>query len=140
MCKGQRTTETADSEKVVGGVFGHSAGIGRFSLENRPSGRNSSLLSRTGRVERHSVPGTARGARVEPRFPDHVLSWNSIDLERKLTGFKNYYDDAWGHASLDGNIPIEAGGKSTTQHADISHTSPGDHIAADSSNFPSRLD
>ena len=49
------------------------------------------------------------------------LFWSSLDLERKLTAFNDYYNDARVHASLDGNTPMEAGGKSTTQRADIVH-------------------
>jgi transposase InsO family protein len=58
---------------------------------------------------------------VRREFLDHVLFWNCLDLERKLTALKNYYNDARVHASLDGNTPTEAGGKSTTRRADISH-------------------
>ncbi len=54
-------------------------------------------------------------------FLDHVLFWNSVDLERKLTVFKDHCNDVQIHASLDGNIPMEGGGKSTTRRADISH-------------------
>jgi hypothetical protein len=49
------------------------------------------------------------------------LFWISLDLERMLTEFRDYYNDARVHASLDGNTPMEAGGNSTTQRADISH-------------------
>jgi len=78
-------------------------------------------LSRIRSLDGQSVSGTARGVRIEPRFLDHLLFWNSLDLERKLTAFKDYYNDARVHASLDGNTPMDAGGKSTTQRADIAH-------------------
>ncbi len=58
---------------------------------------------------------------VRREFLDHLLFWNSLDLERKLTAFKDYFNNARVHASLDGNTPTEAGGKSTTRRADISH-------------------
>ncbi len=58
---------------------------------------------------------------VRREFLDHVLFWNSLDLERKLTAFNDYYNEARVHASLDGNTPMEASGKSTTRRADISH-------------------
>jgi len=58
---------------------------------------------------------------VRREFLDHVLFRNSLDLERKLTALKDYYNDAWVHASLDGNTPTQAGGKSTTRRADVSH-------------------
>jgi transposase InsO family protein len=110
-----------DSRKFARSVFGHSADMRGISLENRPSGRNLSLLSRIRSQDRQSVPGTARGARIEPRFLDHVLFWNSLDLERKLTAFNDYYNEARVHASLDGNTLMEASGKSATRRADISH-------------------
>jgi transposase InsO family protein len=91
------------------------------SAENGPYGGNLSLLSRIRSLDRQSVHGTARGARIETRFLDHVLFWNSLDLERKLTAFNDYYNEARVHASLDGNTPMEASGKSTTRRADISH-------------------
>ncbi len=58
---------------------------------------------------------------VRREFLDHVLFWNSLDLERKLTAFKDYYNDARVHASLDGNTPMEASGIPATRRADISH-------------------
>jgi transposase InsO family protein len=58
---------------------------------------------------------------VRREFLDHVLFWNSVDLERKLAAFKNYYNGTRVHASLDGTTPIEAGGQSATWRADISH-------------------
>jgi transposase InsO family protein len=39
-------------------------------------------------------------------FLDHVLLWNSRDLERKLAGFQVYYNRARVHASLDGRTPL----------------------------------
>jgi transposase InsO family protein len=38
-------------------------------------------------------------------FLDHVPFWNSIDLQRKLTGFKDYYNSYRVHSSLDGVPP-----------------------------------
>ena len=121
MCKGQGTTDLWIPGNSQLEFSGRSAEIGGFSLKNRPSGRNSSLLSRTGRSERQAVSGTARGARIEPRFLDHVLFWNCLDLERKLTAFKDYYDDARVCASLDDNTRMEASGKSTTRRAKLPH-------------------
>ena len=50
-----------------------------------------------------------------------AYSGTALGFERKLTAFKHYYNDARIHASLNGNILMEAGGKSTTRRADISH-------------------
>jgi hypothetical protein len=58
---------------------------------------------------------------VETIRIDHVLFWNSLDREQNLTVFKDYYNDARVRASLDGNTLVEAGGKSTTRCAEISH-------------------
>ena len=92
-----------------------------YSPENEPSVRNVSVVSGIRGLDRQAVPGTARGACIEPRSLDHVLFWNSVDLERKLTEFKDYYHDARVRASLDGNTPTEAVGMSTIRRADISH-------------------
>jgi putative transposase len=35
-------------------------------------------------------------------FLDHVPFWNARDLERKLAEFQTYYNEARGHASLEG--------------------------------------
>jgi len=38
-------------------------------------------------------------------FLDHVLFWNTLDLERKLEEFRTYYNLERVHSSLDGNTP-----------------------------------
>ena len=43
-------------------------------------------------------------------YLDHVLFWNSVDLERKLEEFRKYYNHHHIHASLNGNTPAEANG------------------------------
>lgn len=46
-------------------------------------------------------------------YLDHVLFWSAVDLERKLTEFRTYYNEGRGHSSLDGATPAEvAGGES----------------------------
>lgn len=42
---------------------------------------------------------------------DHILSWNPLDLERKLASFRDYYNGTRVHASLDGQIPAQASGR-----------------------------
>jgi transposase InsO family protein len=39
-------------------------------------------------------------------FLDHMLFWNSRDLERKLGEFRSYYNEARCHASLDDHTPL----------------------------------
>lgn len=46
-------------------------------------------------------------------FLDHVLFWNARDLERKLAEFQTYYNEARGHASLDGHTPLRFPGELT---------------------------
>lgn len=41
---------------------------------------------------------------------DHVLFWTAVDLERKLTEFKTYYNDSRVHTSLGAATPAEVGG------------------------------
>ena len=54
-------------------------------------------------------------------FLDHVLFWNARDLERKLAEFKTYYNEARGHASLDGHTPLTFAGDQTVVPADLSN-------------------
>jgi len=60
-------------------------------------------------------------ATVRREFLDHVLFWNSLDLDRKLAAFQSYYNSVRVHASLNGNTPMEAGGESNIRRANISH-------------------
>ena len=50
---------------------------------------------------------------IRREFLDHVLFWNSLDLERKLGEFQYYYNQERVHASLDGDTPAEVAGEST---------------------------
>jgi len=54
-------------------------------------------------------------------FLDHVLFWNSRDLERKLADFQTYYNAARGHASLGGFTPLTIAGGHTVAPADLHH-------------------
>ncbi len=56
---------------------------------------------------------------IRTEFLDHVLFWNSTDLERKLEEFREYYNDHRVHASLDGNTPTEASGHVLNERADL---------------------
>ncbi len=53
-------------------------------------------------------------------FLDHVLFWNSRDLERKLADFQTYYNAARCHASLEGQTPLSFVGGDTIAAADLS--------------------
>jgi transposase InsO family protein len=52
-------------------------------------------------------------------YLDHILFWNSVDLERKLGEFKDYYNRKRVHVSLGGLTPVEVGGESMTPRAKI---------------------
>jgi putative transposase len=52
-------------------------------------------------------------------FLDHVLFWNARDLERKLAEFQNYYNEARGHASLEGHTPLTFASEHTVVPADL---------------------
>ncbi len=52
-------------------------------------------------------------------FLDHVLFWNSVDLESKLSAFRNYYNLERVHSGIDGATPFEIGGGSRVQPADL---------------------
>jgi len=52
---------------------------------------------------------------IRREFLDHVVFWNANDLERKLEGFRQYYNAHRVHTSLDGNTPSET----TRRRADL---------------------
>jgi len=52
-------------------------------------------------------------------FLDHVFFWNANDLERKLEGFRQYYNSHRVHTSLNGDTPSETTGETTSRRADI---------------------
>jgi hypothetical protein len=72
-----------------------------------------------------SVPYTPRShpfierliGTVRRDFLDQTLSWNVVDLERKLETLKEYYNRSRTHASLRGSTPAEIGGHSVAQPA-----------------------
>jgi len=49
---------------------------------------------------------------IRREFLDRTFFWNSLDLERKLQEFRDYYDGSRVHRSLDGTTPAEMAGKS----------------------------
>ena len=50
---------------------------------------------------------------VRREFLDHILFWNSLDLERKLGDFQHYYNHERVHALLGGAAPAKVAGEST---------------------------
>ncbi|MDH3688364.1 MAG: integrase core domain-containing protein [Gammaproteobacteria bacterium] len=58
---------------------------------------------------------------IRREFLDHVLFWNSVDLERKLQVFAHYYDRHRVHASLGGDTPAEVSGETITKRAELNH-------------------
>ena len=46
---------------------------------------------------------------VRPEYLDHVPFWNSIDLQRKLDAFKDYYNQHRTHSALSGQSPAKYG-------------------------------
>ncbi len=56
---------------------------------------------------------------IRREFLDHILFWNSVDLERKLNEFKDCYNHERVHASLGGDTPAEVAGVSGESPANI---------------------
>ena len=50
---------------------------------------------------------------IRREFLDQVLFWNVRDLEWKLSEFQTYYNEARGHASLQGHTPLAFGSQQT---------------------------
>src|SRR4030095_3749356 len=40
-------------------------------------------------------------------YLDHILFWTAVDLESKLSEFRDYYNQHRAHAALQGKTPIE---------------------------------
>ncbi len=70
-----------------------------------------------------SVPYTPRShpfverliGTIRREFLDHTLFWNAVDMEQKLALFRDYYNHARTHASLDANTPAEISGDRVVQ-------------------------
>jgi transposase InsO family protein len=58
---------------------------------------------------------------VRREFLDHMLFWNSRDLERKLVEFRVYYNEVRCHASLDGRTPFTFVDELEAAAADLNH-------------------
>jgi len=58
---------------------------------------------------------------IRREFLDHVLFWNGRDLDRKLAEFQVYYNDARGHAPLDGHTPLTFAGNRAVVPRDLNN-------------------
>ena len=58
---------------------------------------------------------------------DQMLFWNAHDLERKLAGFRQYYNAHRVHTALDGDTPSEFSGETVIRQADLHRFSWMDH-------------
>jgi len=58
---------------------------------------------------------------------DQILFWNTHDLERKLEGFRQYYNAHRIHTALNGDTPSECSGDAVIHHADLYGFSWTDH-------------
>ncbi len=56
---------------------------------------------------------------VRREYLDQTLFWNSLDLERKLSSFREYYNASRVHSSLGGKTPAEVSDHCQRQRADI---------------------
>jgi len=58
---------------------------------------------------------------IRREYMDHVPFWNSMDLQRKLDQFKNYYNQHRPHTSLAGHTPDDLGRSSERSTASLSN-------------------
>jgi transposase InsO family protein len=58
---------------------------------------------------------------IRREYLDHTLSWNSIDLHRKLDAFRTHYNGVRVHRSLDDSTPEIRAGHSSSLNANLAH-------------------
>ena len=56
---------------------------------------------------------------IRREFLDQVPFWNSVDLESKLSAFRDYYNLERVHSGIDGTTPFEIGGGMCAQSANL---------------------
>jgi len=56
---------------------------------------------------------------VRREYLDQTLFWNSLDLERKLSSFREYFNESRVHSSLGGKTPAEVSSDGERQRADL---------------------
>ena len=57
---------------------------------------------------------------IRREYLDHAIFWNSLDLDRKLGEFKNYYNNHRTHSALSGQSPTNYCRPTTKEIANIS--------------------
>ncbi len=64
---------------------------------------------------------------IRREFLDRIFFWNSLDLERKLNQFKDYYNRYRVHSALDAETPSEYGGEIHSKLINLEHYSWKSH-------------
>ena len=52
---------------------------------------------------------------VRREFLDHIFFWNSVDLERKLLAYQEYFNNYRGHYGIGGMTPGKKSGEGLTE-------------------------
>jgi hypothetical protein len=52
---------------------------------------------------------------VRREFLDHTLFWSSVDLERKLVGYQEYFNNYRGHHGIAGTTPSKKSGEKSAE-------------------------
>jgi putative transposase len=60
-------------------------------------------------------------ATIRLEYLDHILFWNAVDLERKLTAFRAYYNEYRVHSSLGGHTPAHFTCERVNRQAALGH-------------------
>jgi len=58
---------------------------------------------------------------IRREYLDHIFFWNTSDLERKLDGFKHYYNSQRTHASLHARTPSQVCDETIIHRASLNH-------------------
>ena len=56
---------------------------------------------------------------IRREYLDRMFFWNAVDLARKLSEFKAYYNSSRCHQSLSGRTPLEKSGKPAPRRASL---------------------
>ena len=58
---------------------------------------------------------------IRNEYLDDIIFWNSVDLERKLKLYQEYFNNARVHSSLGGKTPSQFGEELTVTKADLNN-------------------